>query len=389
MFNTQSYKTATLIKDRNNGGIGKKGVWAVAVDIGYSSTKTFSQNSYSLFPSFAVMKEEKPQFIGNLTEKHLVYKDCETGRYWIVGDAAQSSIQQNNTTISEESVYGRTRYDDPMFEVILRVGLALGMRKNEYGDPTGKEIYVQTGLPPKYLKSDTKELISAFAKTHHFTLKIGNGPELEYFFDIKADHVKVIPQPTGTLFSVASDNSHNLNGSFFSKNVIIFDAGFGTLDTFSINDNQITSIQTLPEYGMRQVLRRTIDEIGRQYNVEISLIGFQECLEKGRFSVISKFSSKSHPFGDILEEKSSEVCDEALEKLAQIYGLFDYNCLVITGGTGAAWEDIIREKLSGLEDLEIINGNCNDDTLPLTLANVRGYYMYLYQKLKSSEKKNA
>ena len=72
---------------------------------------------------------------------------------------------------------------------------------------------------------------------------------------------------------------------------------------------------------------------------------------------------------------------EAIERLKQSYNyLIDYDYLLITGGTGAAWQDIITEHFSGMESLKVITGNQND-VLSHIFSNVRGYYLYQAGKL--------
>ena len=89
------------------------------------------------------------------------------------------------------------------------------------------------------------------------------------------------------------------------------------------------------------------------------------------------------PFDDILEEASNRICDMALNKIAQIYPLYEYDYFIITGGTGAAWSKRIKERLKNMETLEIIDGGRNDD-LPAVFANARGYYMYRYSKIANA-----
>ena len=40
-----------------------------------------------------------------------------------------------------------------------------------------------------------------------------------------------------------------------------------------------------------------------------------------------------------------------------MYELYEFNYFVITGGTSAAWADTIRQTLSGIEGLVVIDGN--------------------------------
>lgn len=73
---------------------------------------------------------------------------------------------------------------------------------------------------------------------------------------------------------------------------------------------------------------------------------------------------------------------QAAKKLYEMAEYFtDYDVLVVTGGTGAAWIQYFRETLSGLEDLKIIPGNDGNE-LPIYYANARGYYMSAYRRLR-------
>lgn len=376
-MDTKRFKTRTEIINRGNGSV--KGVFLIAVDYGYSSVKVFSQNSVAIYPSFA--KRFNGELVGTLSPSHIIYRDLETDEQWLVGEAAQSDVNQDDTTISEESVFGRARYDDPMFQVLVRTGLGIGCRKNDYGSPGGKPVYVQTGLPPKYMKNDTPMLVSAIAGHHRFALRIGDRPEQVFDITIPRGNVSVMEQPKGTLYSVAKDNSHRFireSRSYFNSNLIVFDAGFGTLDIFPIRNNHVVGKQTFPEFSMHEVLKETIDGIYDAYGADVSMIGMQKCLGDGFVKCHGKFSSTRKPFEDILDAANKKVCDAALEKLGQIYPLYEYDYIVVTGGTGAAWNQLIREKLKDVDGLTIINGNQNDSSLPFMFANVRGYYMFLY-----------
>lgn len=378
---TEKFKTRTIFQERANGS--QKGVWLIAADFGYSSVKVFSQNCIASFPSFA--RPFSGEILGTVQDNHILYRDLDTGDAWLVGEAAQNEIVQDDMTVSGEALFGRTRYDDPMFKVLVRTGLGIGMTKNQYGDPAGRAVYVQTGLPSTYLKQDSKLLSGIIAGHHHFSLKIGRRHEQAFDFTIEKQNIDVMDQPKGTLMSVCVDNSHHFirdSKQYFSKNVLIFDAGFGTLDIFPIKNNHVSTKQTFPEYSMKEVFSRTISMIEEKYGTEVSIVGMQKCLGDGYVRVHEKFSSSNRLFGDMLEKASHDVCDEALEKLAVIYRLYEYDYLIVTGGTGAAWNAQIRDKLKGLSSLVIVDGNQNDTTLPFLFANARGYYNFLYMKVE-------
>ena len=385
-FDTKKFKTRTLFLDRGNGSV--DGVFLTAIDVGSSGVKVFSQNFVGVFPSFA--KRLDGELVGTPASENIIYKDLATGEKWLVGEAAQNDVSQDDTTISEKVISNRERYDDPMFLVLVRTGLGLGFGKAEYGEPAGKPVYVQTGLPPKYMKSDTRKLVSAIAGHHRFTLQVGQAPERTFDFAVLKENVDVMPQPKGTLFSVAMNSMHRFipeSPGYFKKNVLVIDGGFVTLDIFPIRNSRAVEEQTIEDLSMQEVLKRTIRKLNEAYGTDISLVGFQKCLGDGYIKLHDKFSSKNQPFGELLDASNREVCDEALEKIGGLFQLYEYPYIVVTGGTGAAWNGMIREKFKGLEGLTIINGNQNDERLAFLFANVRGYFMFLYNRVSAKEAK--
>lgn len=391
MINTSDFKTKTEIIDRKN--LSFSSAWPVAIDIGYSAVKGFSPNKAFRFPSYARLVEGDVLSIGQEADDEFLYQDLETGEIWAVGENAIKMIMSNDTQDSIESLYGRNRYYSPMFKVLFRVGLALSIMPNSYGNQNNRPIYLQTGLPPKYLKSDSGILTEVLTGRHHFKFCQGSKGWKEYDIEISKDRIEIIPQPMGTLFSIASDNEGNQikdAANYFKKRTLIFDPGFGTLDLFNVTDGVIKGSETSDTLGMKAVLLATCNKIYKKHGVEISVPRMQQVLAKGKFKKFNRLAKETEyiDFSDILERASLEICDKAISHMDSIYNyLSDYDYLVITGGTGEAWEAHIREVYRGMEDsLKIISGNQNDN-LSYTFSNVRGYYMLLCNKLKLFEKK--
>ena len=51
MINTNDFKTKTIFQPRQNPSV--NGYWGIALDVGFSSVKTFSPNQVACFPSYA------------------------------------------------------------------------------------------------------------------------------------------------------------------------------------------------------------------------------------------------------------------------------------------------------------------------------------------------
>ena len=387
MGKSKEYMTKTLIIDQKNPIANDD--WYMALDIGFSAVKGFSNNKIYCFPAYARRIDDPQSLITSLEPYDILYKDNSTGEVWAVGDFAQKMITSNETSDSEEVLYNRNRYDDPIFRVLISTGMAIGMQHNRFGGyAEGQGIKIQTGLPPKYIASDGQRIIDAFTGVYDFSLKIGTGAWTLYRFEIKTENMqKIMAQPMGTLFSISTSSDGTLlpeAKNYFGKNVLIFDGGFGTLDTYNIRNKSVQpDSQTFDNLGMKRVFQETVKEIGKIYHTEIKVAELQNYLENGEVKIFEKnketkkIQSKYKPFEEMLIQSSMKVCDIALDKCETVYNnLFDHDYLVVTGGTGEAWLPYIQDRYAEMQTLKIINGNRNN-TLPFTFSNVRGYYLYM------------
>lgn len=382
-MDTKQYRTRTELNiERNNGQI--PGIREIALDAGYSAVKLFSSNSVGVFPSYAKRVDEDFQFIAKAPEESIVYKNFDTGEEWLVGELAQNIMDAGDTSDSEASLYGRDRYMSPMFKVYTEVGLGLGMRTNKYGSPGNDKIVVQTGLPERYM-SDEKDLKDVIAGRHHFAIKLGSEPWQKFDFEIDEPDIYVMSQPKGTLFSVCIGKDGKFRpetSDYLSSSVLVFDPGFGTFDLFPIVSGAVRPGETFSDLGMKRVLQETSKQIRKEFGIEIPVPAMQKYLATGVVKQFDKktFKNVKHDISAILEKASKAVCEEAIERMVNVINMSDYNYLVITGGTGAAWLDILKERFGDDEDIKLLYGNQNDN-LDMIYSNVRGYYLYRYNML--------
>jgi len=387
MIKSKNFMTKTMIIDQKNPVVGD--TWYMALDIGFSAVKGFSNNKIYCFPAYARKIDDFQSLITALEPNDILFRDNTTGETWAIGDFAQKMITSSETSDSEEVLYNRNRYEDSIFKVLIATGLAIGMQSNRFGGYNEKQnIKIQTGLPPKYITSDGQRLIDAFVGEYNFSLKIGSGPWNLHRFKIEPNNLeKIMAQPMGTLFSISTNSDGTLlpeAKNYFSRNVLIFDGGFGTLDTYNIRNKSVQpDSQTFDNLGMKRVFQETVKEIEKIYHTEIKVAELQNYLENGQIKIFEKnketkkIQSKFKPFEDILIQSSQKVCNMALDKCETVYNnLFDHDYLVITGGTGEAWLPYIQDRYAEMQTLKIINGNRNN-TLPFTFSNVRGYYLYM------------
>lgn len=380
---TSDYRTRTIFRQETFPNFNST-YRPIALDIGYSAVKGISPDMIWCFPSYAKKTEGSILNYADSDGTEIYYKD-ENGIY-AVGALAQKMIDSNSSNDSLESLYGRNRYFSDVFRVISRTGIACSLINSP--DTNAKPI-IQTGLPTKYIRGDAPLLRESLTGRHTFQVKLGRSSWIPFDFTLDDKDIKIMKQPMGTLVSITTkenglptDDAQNI----FKSNTLIFDAGFGTLDTNYIRGKSVDEGQTFDNLGMKHVLYNTAEAIHKNYGISIEVAAIQDILEKGYVKKLDYRTMKAtaYPFDDILRAESYKVCMKALDKIKEIYNYFlDVDNLVITGGTGAAWSDFIREHLQGMEMLRIVSGNANCN-MPYIFANVRGYYMYLINMLKNA-----
>jgi len=398
MGSTKEFKTQSEILDRPmpriNGNNQYKGKTIVALDIGYSAVKGVSPTKTFRYPSYAKKAPKDLDIIGKIRPHDIQFKDNITGEIWLVGQAAETLMDQADIdSTTDASLFTRYRYDSDVFRVISATGLALGL----LGTGSGKDIYLQTGLPATYKDRDSGKLIAALQGHYDISIKIGNNAWTSFQFDLDEDHIFVMEQPQGTLCSVA----YGSNGEFTSSgmdimrsNSLILDIGFGTEDIFSIRSGYKNNHQTYSDTGMKSVFDGVIKVLqDKNYPVEYKVFEFQNYLEDGKAPYFD--DSDDLPkmdfvdFSSILEEQNRELCTKSIKRLLQEYNkLKDYKYLVVTGGTGESRFEQIKTMLSGLPTLTVLAGNMNCSDLSFTYSNVIGYYMFRHAKLMAEIKKN-
>ena len=392
-MDTKKFRTMTYLQKRNN--YHGDAYWGIAIDIGYSGTKIFAQDVVASFPSFAKKTEGTRIVVHNASSNEdILYRESKGSDVWLVGKEAQNALDVEDPNVASSNLYGRNRYSSSMFPVIVRTALAIATD----GNTEGKKIFVQTGLPSKYLTADKKYLIKAIAGEHSFDMKFGDKAWKHYDITIAESNVSVIPQPMGALMSVTVNDLGvltNDSNNIFSSRSLVVDPGFGTMDCITlvgrtiVEEDQKTSLDA----SMKEVLSRTSAKIFKKYGEEIPVQMMQMYLETGKIQTYNEEEGRGsiEDFSDLLEEANAEVAQEAISFLIDNYGgtrgdFRQYNNIVLTGGTGEAWFDYFQEFFSRFPWIKIISGNEQSD-LPFIFSNVRG--SYFLRQLIANKKKEA
>ena len=358
--------------------------WVIAIDIGFSSVKGLSPNKRFCFPSFVKKMENS---LISVDKDDIYYRDAD-GTF-LIGTKAQDLVKKDDTNDTDSS-FDRNRYYTKEFQVLARTAVAIGLMENEErrNHPVLKP-FVQTGLPAAYLKEDAPKIKEAFCQPGTYEVKVGAGNWMKYENNLTMRDVSVMSQPAGTLSSLLfDDNGEEREGAkkFASGNILIADIGFGTFDPYGIVNRERVLEESINNLGMKRVLEVAAKHIMADYNTDIRIPQMRKYMKQGYFPYvdIKNMTRKKVQLEPYIEQACKEVAEMAAKKLYELAGYFqDYNILVLTGGTGAAWFQYFKEALSGFEDLEIIPGNEGND-IPIYYANARGYYMSAYRRLRKA-----
>lgn len=359
-----------------------EGTHIMGIDMGYSGPKCVYENGYFIFPNYC--QKLTKELFSELNKNDIVYEDLESHDKYCVGDMAYRSLT-SDSVVEEDALFGRNHYLHPNFLVTFRA--ALGKALWEI-DTDGSDVFIQTGLPPAYIANDSVYLTNVIAQRHHFLLTIGKETK-EFDVTITEDNMDIMYQPMGTFYSAVIDSNGNPTRNFktyMSSNLIVLDGGFGTLDKFLIQANQLMGKDTNTNLGMRRVLEETRRLIQKELKTDVSIPAMQQILKNGKVKVINRALMKEteEPISEYLNKANDMVMAEAFESIKDY--VFDIKYLIITGGTGAAWFDYFKSRLSGLSSLEVIPGNINTPEMSTVYTNARGYYMYRYISSKKSKR---
>ena len=197
----------------------------------------------------------------------------------------------------------------------------------------------------------------------------------------------------GTMVSCVTDKNGSISkeqSKLLERRTLIADPGFNTFDTYDIASKMLHGEPQTLDIGMGEILKRTADVLNQRYGMTLNITDMQIALRKGYVTHYMRRERRTEKieFASILAEKNREVCLEAMGKMEAMYSYLQFHDnLVVTGGTGDAWFNMIREYFAGMSTLSVISGNRNDPQLPNNYSNVRGYYMYRVGRMAAAQAK--
>jgi len=123
------------------------------------------------------------------------------------------------------------------------------------------------------------------------SLDIGHSGVKGFCPNLESDNIRVMAQPLGSFFSASVDIAGRdlaIAKDYPKANLMVLDPGFGTFDVYNIRQGMVMSAETFDELGMKEIFRRTANDILEAHGQEISIPAMQNLLEKGKISVMDR-----------------------------------------------------------------------------------------------------
>lgn len=335
-----------------------------AIDLGNGFVKAKSKNRNKPFvaPSSIAKEKDVLKSSTNISRQNnvededgLKFKVFESvtqkGTKYIWGEGLKD-IVASDKLISSFTI--DKRYKSENYKLL--VDFVLGELASDFKEKS-LNVRVVTGMPSEELETqDQEDLETVFMGTHVVTV---NGTEKI----ITVEHVEVLEQPLGTLFSQLIDENLEISADF-TKRIAIYDFGAGTtiLDVFEGGKRDPDESQTLPK-GMNKIYQKVRSLSG------IKTLTVHEIEDAFKNDYNFKIGSKTHNCQEDADKAILDFLDRALSTFQGVLTTRNHiEKIYITGGG----QNIVKDKLSSyFDEEEDVTYVTNSQT-----ASVEGFFKY-------------
>lgn len=339
----------------------------IALDPGFNGGKIVVNQQLFILPSaIKDITEELHKYpIIPRDKNHVRLKFND--RIYLVGDYASKSLlneDNNNADDEKNDLYNIAKFGTELFHAGLIAMLGYGLYKYEeysiekdienpfkISEIDKWELCVGVALPHEFQDDIWNKHVKKYLHDkHNFTLHIGADLEINYNFELKEENCVYNSQAVCALISVITDDFGNATDNTKSildyLPVLVLDGGYKTFGMFKLSkDRSIGNAESNTKYAMHNIhedvaaIIRKDNENIKSYMIEEyyntnELIYYQD--ENGEF--------KSHNVREIRDEITEKTAKKLIDYLVIKYNkLLDIKMIVVSGGTGAAYYDYIKD----------------------------------------------
>lgn len=327
----------------------------VGIDIGFGFTKATNGRDSLIFKSIfgeAADIQYREYMLGVPGVEEHMHVEVDGNAYFLGELAERQSNVRSFTLDQNQFIAGFAR-------IMALAALAHLAERNE-------PVRVITGLPISYYRRHRDELTKLLAGKHSVAVIDAAGKREER--SVNVTHVRVIPQPFGSLFNAMLNNmAEVVDKRFVQQKIGLIDVGFCTSD-YTIADRTRYSERgsRTTNAGISQAFSLIAGRLREQTGVNIELYRLYEALGRGSI----KIRGKTIDLKGMTEEAFGKLASSIATEIEQLWrDDWDIDLMVITGGGGAVLAPYLQPLLSG-EVLAV------DPAADSRFNNVRGYWKY-------------
>ncbi len=327
----------------------------IGLDIGFGFTKGANGRDTIVFKSIfgeAPDIQYREQMLGAPAIGEHLHVSID-GQDYFVGELAERQSNVRSFTLDQNQFVKE-------FSKVMALAAVGSIAEKD------KPVRIVTGLPISYYRRHRDELAKILKGKHEITLTDHKGQWHEV--PVTISHVRVIPQPFGSLFNQMLNNMGEVTDKrFVQQKIGIIDIGFRTSD-YTVADKTRFSERgsRTTESGIAKAFALISGKLKEMTGVNVEIYRLYDAVSKGTIKV----RGKSIDLKSMTKQAFSKLSAAIASDVERLWvDDWDIDLMVITGGGGAVLGSYLRPLLQG----EVLTLDPSSDA---RLNNVRGYWKY-------------
>lgn len=413
---SQKIKSAIL------GVLKSKKILAITVDCGFDGVKICINGKLFTFPSyiFPIMSEDEVMLQSSKGYDRIIYSEEYSGLY-VIGNAAKELINRYPVNGEYQELISNSKKLNVFFSMkesvyLIRSAVSYAIIKyssdNEIGfnldDMNLFTIYMNLVLPHSIMHRTIKDLRSSLSENTKIKLNV-NKKDYLINLNIKSEHIggssQVLSIFNDLIYDANGKDAYDIEELLEMLPAVIIDGGYRTQGLATIKKGaslMVQKVSSYEEYSMIEINKETAKIINdkaienkaidyqpiEEYDIDQNIrqkIDFtyrikDDSVEFGSRQIHIKFSEIKAIKEQVLEKTAKKYCDF----LINTYKLDSVVTIIIAGGTGAAYYEMIKKHVSEFDDsinIILLEDTCDNELLSPVYTIVMGSYKSLIRKI--------
>ena len=395
----------------------------IAVDPGFDSIKVCVNGYFLKFPKEVVdiTDLEETSFVGKKNKSYMKVNYIEGKQHLVGAYAATYLSEQKGKAANGIEEIERVHDTFQTFttvdkQILISTAIAQGLvsyAKNSndnivslvkkedgvYQVNTGiSEIYIGVALPHDAVDSSWSYIESWLKEKHSFTFETADA---KYELNLDTHRCMSGSQVIAALYGVLTDDigvQKDVEEGVLNESklpAIVIDGGYLTLGIA-----HFTSVQLVDDsdsnltFAMKNIYENVAKQIREKTGRENITSMFVKQLMKKSDQIIhyreADGKSQSLDVAKYVAKETRHVCEEMVKELKRKYDeLYEVKTIVVTGGTGMAYFEILKELLSDCEwiDVKLTDYEFYGEAITSDFAIVVGMYKVLHHAVDTLQRK--